>query len=316
MSKVKNVTSIRVEGLLNVTGVYNYNRGVGNTSYAKKDSAGVDYTSGGCLRQLFYAEEIPSQPNKKELEDQVATLAGSIAGYTRGLLEVTSGSKKDSCLSIMDAYTTKDSNQTAITEVRVSTKEKETGLKSNSKHNKGGDAKDVSLFAKENIGPRKQSFKMAISIDKLQRAVTRGQSAIVPDAKVDEFLASLSGSLSSLGVDGKIAEVAHKPANAVFATTQTGIILSQEQQAAVIKYLMNKATLLSGTKREASIEIDPSTLTVSLMTKGSLAPAASMSVNEFMSKLEKGDVEFASFYKEVSDETKKETSSKKKAKAS
>lgn len=297
MSKLKNVVMLKIKGHLNVVGIYNYNGSSGGTSYAKQDANGIDYTSSGCLRQLMWREEIPRQPSRKELEEQIAKLAGSFAGYCRGLLEASTGAKKNSCVSVLDAYTITDKKQLVL-ETRTSSKPTETGLKSKSKHKEGEESSDTSFFAKQNAGERKQSLEVSISIQNLQSVVTDGEGSIVSSKHKAEFMDNMKESLKGAGVSDKIQEVEFKNAQAVFGTTQKGVIFNDEQQAALVSHVVSKVENLSGTKAGAKLEVDLQSLQVEIYIQGSLTPVK-MKLDDFKKLLTDKKVEFAPLFKKI-----------------
>lgn len=306
--KYSKIAKVEVDGLLEVDGVFNYNRpekvmGLSSNGksvtvkMAKKDSNGVDYTSSNVLRYLMFQQEFPKQLSTKELMDELPKMAGSVAGLIRGFLEAKTGLKKTSSIYVADAYTTKETRQKLTTEVGRSSKPQETGLVSDSKHKKGEEAKDTSMFNRESASKRNQKLNVVIKIDELQRAVLQN---ITKKDTVEETLKNLTEDFKNYDIPGDVLVTKTTPALAKMASPEESILFSEEQTKKMIEVICSKIASISGEKKDSRIQVLPSSLKVKLYTQGSLVPVVeNMDFSEFVKLLNSDKLTLAQFWKET-----------------
>ncbi len=240
-----------------------------NHNYAKKDNRGIDFTSSRALNFLAYEREMPRQPASEELKTKFPELIGSIYGIVRGGVESSSGCKRSSALTTLDAYTdpsfatkvvVKENEnfeylKTTFFDQGSSSKPKEKDLKSNSKKKKGEDAADTSLFSKDNASERFQNFEAYISLDKLQFMQVRDPDlGCVQNDDEPRLLETLKKTFGPCG-DTHVEIKKYRYSSAVIPTDVYGVLLSKSQINYLIYDVIKRYSSLRGFRASSIIEM-------------------------------------------------------------
>lgn len=267
MSKIK---MIKMTGLFDVRGVVNYNVSVearfaqntgfiGSYKKAKKNVKGVDFTSSNCLRQAMFADLVPRQPGSEEMKKDYPRFIGSLAGLLRGGMDAESSSVSKSPLKLMDAYS---SDNQVFFEQQTSSKIKEADLK----NKKGEDAKDTSVWHKDNAGPRKQELMLIIDINDLQfKEVSDDSGSVVKQKESGTFLSSVKTTFESLGVGSEVSVKTYRRANAGMLDKRTGVLFNDAQQSALVLQAINLASNIEIYRKDACLCVDKGSLSVTVI---------------------------------------------------
>lgn len=292
--KIKDVTRIGMVAKLNVNGVVSANGASSskerkNHIEAKKDRNGRDCTSANCLRHYMFINEMPNQPTREGLSENLVHLAGSVYGQIRGYLDASGGGyKKDGALSVVDAWTDDETFQKPTFSQHTVSKPKE----------KFEDSKDTSMFSVDLYGPRKQDFQMSVNIRQLQRSVLEGQGSCIGPKLVDTFVENMGSSLKGHGAPGSLKLVKSIESKAIMATPVKSVLYTDDQVSAMVKVAMEKALSLQITKARASLSLDQSSVKIHVYTSNDLTPIE-MSLSDFENAMKNNELEFKQFYKEV-----------------
>lgn len=277
--------SLTIQADLLINGVYNFQgtqekkempgkKSQKNVKFAKQDRQGRDFTSGAAINYEAYADIMPNQPVTDVLNENYHLIAGS-PYYPRGWMVAQKSVKKSSALTVLDAYTCETYLQkskikskedaeydiekfTALfLENRSSSKPKETGLKSSSKHKDGADAKDTSLFAKQNAGRRIQKLEMFIQLEKLEFISFEGQGfASIEDERINKFKDQLKKTFSVFGVDNHLNEGTFLYKTAIIQIPMRGIQLTQDQRRAFVLDILERYSSLDGRRANSRLWFD------------------------------------------------------------
>lgn len=275
------IKKIEITGNLSVSGIYNSNgkglyKGNENHIKAKQDRNGRDFTSRNCLRYELFKDLQPRQPTGAELAVHFVPMASSLVGLLRGYISTRDDLKRFSPLHVADAYTSDEeierlkgysskqfeqddqARKVLFVEQLSNSKPKETDLKSTSKHKVGEDANDTTIFTRENAPQRIQNFRAVVSIKELQfLPLDDGYYRMVAKSSESEFVDGLKRVFQELQNDDSIQIRNYIDANAVMPFKRRGILLSNAQQAVLLKNLSDRIITLNGYKSGASLEFVP-----------------------------------------------------------
>lgn len=289
------IRHIRFSGRLNISGVYNFNRVVcldGNDNHkaAKQDNNNIDFTSSRCLRHEMYKDSVPNQPLTAYFAEHFNEFAATEVGLIRGYLHTDSQIKRRSCLSILDAYTIHEGegNQTKsalFVDQGSSSKPKESKKE---KNKKGKEKGDPSIFSQDNAPPRQQRLEGGIDLKCLQfLPMDNVYGRMVLETDEEQFIIGLRETFKKLGLNqndnliiGEFREIA-----SVYDIPKRGILLTPEQQKALIKSSLRRISQISGIKAGASIQFLEKSLTgVFSSIKATVSSVGGLA--DFESKLE------------------------------
>lgn len=259
---------IKLMGKLGIQGIFNPNgsgsfEGNNNHTHAKKNLKGVDFTSGRCLKFVAYEDVMPRQPATKELETYFPQLMGSIYGLVRGGVQANAGSKKSSAIAVMDAYT--DSEYVEVIKgTKKETKEEYEFLKSvffdqgtSSKpkesdltNKKGEEAKDTSIFSRDNASARQQNFEAYIQIDKLEFVQVRDPDlGCVKKTEEGKLVEAMNKTFDTDDIEIK----AYKHKNAIIPAKVEGVLLTDAQIATLVRDVIIRFANLEGIRTSSRI---------------------------------------------------------------
>ncbi len=307
---MQNIQYVKIEGLLEVNGIYNYNgserkNGYNNHKGAKKDRSGRDFTSSRCIRHEMFKDIQPRQPSTPEFSKFFISLAASEVGLLRGYLSPDEGFKRSSPLHVADAYTEEkflvknhnandDSTKTQtalIFDQGISSKPKES-----EKSSKKGDAiSDTSIFSQDNAPFRKQIFIGALNLKELQfLSLDDVDPSFRMVAKADEkeFILKLKNYFNAYNILDQIEIYEYKDIGAILNVNRRGILLSQNHIRHLVKISISRIMSIDGLKAGASLKADSSSLKISL---GSGDETFTKTTLEFMKDLP--NITFKEYYK-------------------
>lgn len=262
---MKKVKSVKVTGAFDVSGIVNYNgiekrNGNNNHKAAKRNSIGTDYTSSNCLTQAMFSEYVPRQPGSEEAKQNYPSFVGSVAGQLRGGMDTDSGSKRKSPITLLDAYTIGD--ERVHFEQGTSSKPKESDLKTK----KGEEAGDVSIFSRDNAGPRQQELSASLRIADLQLNEI-GEQGVVTEKNKDKFLSSLQDTLETLGAPTELNEGEFSYATAKIPSKRSGVLFSDEQQSAFVLEFLRLLEGIEIMRKSASLCVNKESLQVEIVSE-------------------------------------------------
>jgi len=321
----RKIKEIKIKGLLDVNGVVNF---AGKSDYynAKKGKNyenwisskkfivksedgvyGVDYTSHNCLRWALFKEEMPHQPKMDDHKDMYERVLATPSGLLRGGMSTQGKNsdtiKKSSPLTVLDAMTliqdkkqlTKDLNGiNSTTVVEVMRNSTPIEIKENDDDKSG-----TSFYYKDNSAPRKQNLDITLRLIELQFIGADQNNKNISPKKVGEFLDSLKDTcVRLLGEELNHELKSYNLISDAYKTTKRGILLDEKLQKALIKHLLGLVLDLSVSKAGSSLSCDRNSLKVEV-NFSKFENTEEMSISELVAKLDSGEFEIMSFYKEV-----------------
>ncbi len=306
----QSIKTITFEGLLDVWGVYNYNKvgkrdGHENHLCAKtfteiqnvdqSQKRRKDYTSSRCLRHEIFKDLQPRQPSNKIFADKFIEMVASEVGLLRGYLSPDDGFKKCSPLHIADAVTT--DHLDIVFDQGSSSKPKE----GKEKNKKGEDKSDTSMFSKDNLPYRKQKLLGGINLKELQFLSLYGVDndfSMINKKDKDKCLELLKEYFEKHGVDSALEIKKYIDKDAIYKVPREGILLNQKQIRHLVKVVFLRIRSIHGLKAGSRLAYQKGSLKVSFFDGEDTIDAEESKLKEELSK-----IEFHHFFKEFKEVT-------------
>lgn len=304
---MSSIRLIEVKGLLEISGIFNYNGVVsvdGNENHkkAKQDKNRIDFTSSRCLRHEMFKDLQPRQPISTEFRSHYINLAASEIGLLRGIMDADYQLTRPSPISVIDAYTCdKEFKKTEYSQIFFdqgsSSKPKEVVTE---KNKKGKEKSDISMFSSDNAPNRNQLFHAFINIKQLQ-FIEQDEELfkIVPfKNELDEsnFLKKLTHTFKKYNINSEFNFAQYAHIGAISSSTSRGLLLTDEQISALIKSSLLRMLNISSYKTGSYIKSIKETFSV-LVTFDDAHDSQEFKLKDFLEKLERREFDFVKFYK-------------------